>query len=422
MTTSDSDHVEAETGTRRQWSRKKKDIAPRGVFRHDSGAWAVRFTCGAGHIHEEKVGAIKSDAVRIHAARRQRIHEDSHWCPAADRRAARNLAALQKARDRQRVTFEDYAKDYLAWSATVHRAQRTAKYEVGRLVILLGEDVYLDAVSSADVERCLGTLRGKLASASVNRLRDRLSGMFKRAQRLGLVATNPVKGLPKLREAGARIAFLSRLGEAAVLSALPEVRRGVVTLAINTGQRWAEQAGLRWKDVDLLAGFATVRLTKNGHVRRVPLNGGARAALVDLATHRRHPTDPEEPVVHGAYRTVSRDFVRAVRAAQETLNSAGQREEATRLEGVTWHSLRHTFASRLVTAGVDLRTVQELGGWLTLSMVQRYAHLSPGHLIAAVEKIDAAPVITQDAVNSTTLGQNLDCTETGSAARNRESS
>ncbi len=48
------------------------------------------------------------------------------------------------------------------------------------------------------------------------------------------------------------------------------------------------------------------------------------------------------------------------------------------LDGVTWHALRHTFASRLVAAGVDLRTVQELGGWRTLSMVQRYAHLSPG--------------------------------------------
>lgn len=58
---------------------------------------------------------------------------------------------------------------------------------------------------------------------------------------------------------------------------------------------------------------------------------------------------------------------------------------------MTWHALRHTFASRLVAAGVDLRAVQELGGWRTLAMVQRYAHLSPGHLLAAVEKIVTAP-------------------------------
>ena len=43
---------------------RKKDQAPRGVFRHRSGVWAVRFTCGAGHIHQERVGPLKSDAVR----------------------------------------------------------------------------------------------------------------------------------------------------------------------------------------------------------------------------------------------------------------------------------------------------------------------------------------------------------------------
>jgi len=41
-------------------------------------------------------------------------------------------------------------------------------------------------------------------------------------------------------------------------------------------------------------------------------------------------------------------------------------------------------------AGVDLRTVQELGGWLTLAMVQRYAHLAPAHLHAAVERLVTA--------------------------------
>ena len=51
-----------------------------------------------------------------------------------------------------------------------------------------------------------------LAPASVNRLRDRLSGMFKRAKRLGLVAANPVTDIPKLKEAGARLAFVSPVG------------------------------------------------------------------------------------------------------------------------------------------------------------------------------------------------------------------
>ena len=47
------------------------------------------------------------------------------------------------------------------------------------------------------------------------------------------------------------------------------------------------------------------------------------------------------------------------------------------LERVTPHTTRHTFATRLVQNGVDLRTVQELGGWSSLRMLERYAHVAP---------------------------------------------
>ena len=64
--------------------------------------------------------------------------------------------------------------------------------------------------------------------------------------------------------------------------------------------------------------------------------------------------------------------------------AACQRAELTR---VTPHTLRHTFATRLVENGVDLRTVQELGGWATLSLIQRYAHVSPTRKAEAVERL-----------------------------------
>ena len=94
--------------------------------------------------------------------------------------------------------------------------------------------------------------------------------MFKRARRLGHAATNPVSGIPKFKEAGSRLAFLTGLGEAAILAALPVRRRPLVTLAVNTGLRFSEQASLRWYDVDPLTRFATVRRGKDGDARRVP--------------------------------------------------------------------------------------------------------------------------------------------------------
>ena len=54
--------------------------------------------------------------------------------------------------------------------------------------------------------------------------------------------------------------------------------------------------------------------------------------------------------------------------------------ELAEIEDFIWHDLRHTWANWLVQRGVPLRVLQEMGGWKTLRMVQRYAHLAPGHL------------------------------------------
>jgi len=71
------------------------------------------------------------------------------------------------------------------------------------------------------------------------------------------------------------------------------------------------------------------------------------------------------------------------------------------LRDFTWYCLRHTFASRLVMAGVDLRTVAELMGHKTIQMTMRYAHLAPEHNLAAVEKLSSfgsAPQVSSESV------------------------
>ncbi|HWG97483.1 MAG TPA: tyrosine-type recombinase/integrase, partial [Nitrospira sp.] len=61
--------------------------------------------------------------------------------------------------------------------------------------------------------------------------------------------------------------------------------------------------------------------------------------------------------------------------------------KAAGLIDVTVHTLRHTFATRLIENGVDLRTVQELGGWSSIRMLERYGHVSPSRKVAAVESL-----------------------------------
>lgn len=142
---------------------------------------------------------------------------------------------------------------------------------------------------------------------------------------------------------------------------------------------------LRWENIDLHAGTLTVPRSKHGEARHVPINSVVRSLLFDLGLRRPRPGEPTEHVFGHRYAEASNFFPKAVERAKVALKEAGK--DASRLDGYTWHGNRHTFASRLVMAGVDLRTVQELGGGKTLKMVQRYAHLAPGHLHAAVERL-----------------------------------
>jgi integrase len=248
-------------------------------------------------------------------------------------------------------------------------------------------------ITHGDVERFLRGLREgdrAVTGATANRYRDRISGMFTRAMRLGFVERNPAHGIRKARESAGRVVYLMADDEGAVRDQLPPALRPLFTFSLNVGARWSEQAALRWADVDMLSGIITIGRSKNGHGRRVPINSTVTALLVDLGAARTPYSDASELVFAGfAYRTVSRAFVAAVGRAQAALRDAGN--DASRLEGYTWHGNRHTFASRLVMAGVDLLTVQILGGWRTPAMVTRYAHLAPEHLARAVERLVVLP-------------------------------
>jgi integrase len=331
-------------------STKKKDQdAPRGLFRHPAGGWGIRFTCGLGHIHEEKVGPLKGDAIRAHAARRQRAHEEPSWCPVRERSAARRQATVEAEHERRRVIFKTYAEQYLAWASAHQRSYKTTRTEVGWLIRLLG-DHPLDQVTAADIERVLAGLQTgespsgqTLSGAATNRYRDRLSGMFKRALRLGLLERNPVTGIPKHKEPGGRVVYLTYAEESAILEALPKLLRPMFTASVNTGLRWSEQRWLTWADVDLLSGSLTVRISKHGHIRQVPMNATVRQVLLELATRRKGPEDPKELVFECPYR-------------ERQLSSFPRRSQGLRLYSGPWVRIRAVLRASRGTAS-DTRSL-----------------------------------------------------------------
>lgn len=94
--------------------------------------WAARFTCCAGHIHQERVGTLKSEAVRVYHERRARVHNGAGWCPAIERRDARARVRLEAEREKRRVTFRNYARTYIEY-AKAHK--RSWESDVGRLAV-----------------------------------------------------------------------------------------------------------------------------------------------------------------------------------------------------------------------------------------------------------------------------------------------
>lgn len=83
----------------------------------------------------------------------------------------------------------------------------------------------------------------------------------------------------------------------------------------------------------------------------------------------------------------------------------------------TWYCLRHTFASRLVMAGVDLRTVAELMGHQQIQMTMRYAHLAPAHTLAAVERLVDNPSQGRKASEADTVREEPSATTTATSPK-----
>jgi site-specific recombinase XerD len=108
----------------------------------------------------------------------------------------------------------------------------------------------------------------------------------------------------------------------------------------------------------------------------IPLNAVALAALDQLkGTEDRPATEPVFPSARTG------DFLQGPRGWFSTA------VDEAKVPDYPWHCNRHTFASRLVMAGVDLRTVAELLGHRTLQMVMRYSHLAPEHQASAVDRL-----------------------------------
>lgn len=236
----------------------------------------------------------------------------------------------------------------------------------------------LNALTPAALEQARAQLMEGRAIGTVNHYLKFLRRVLNKAVRDGKLASNPVCRVKMFKESAGKTRFISPEEETALCRKLGSPYGAWVRLAIMTGMRQEEQFSLRWEHVDMERGFLTLPTTKAGGVQYVRLNAEAKALLQSLIPGNKSVWvfPSENPATHAD----QRNFYR--RHYLPAVNELG-------LTGVTWHTLRHTFASRLAMEGVTEGTIAKLLRHSGTALVRRYAHLSPSYLQEAVEKVSA---------------------------------
>ncbi len=250
---------------------------------------------------------------------------------------------------------------------------------------LLGRRLITD-ISPNDLRRIQAKMleKGNRTPQTINRYFAGLRCILNLAIAEGYLGNNPVKGVKFSPEPTGRLRFLSEAEISRHREVMAPEHWSIVAFALETGLRLTEQFNARWDCADLERGILTIPLSKSGRTRHVVLSEQALVILRGLSSWLHSPYLFASPL-KAAQPMQGRNFV--VKVYEPALNKAG-------ILGATWHTLRHSFASRAVMAGVDIRTVQELMGHSTVTMTMRYAHLSPAHLKTAVNKASLGPVAT----------------------------
>jgi site-specific recombinase XerD len=346
----------------------KKAEKVRGVYEKvpGSGVWWCRYADSRGILRREKVGR-RADAIDLYNKRRTETLQ------------RKKLPERFRAKG---ITFRTLCADALEHSRAANTEKSTYELElkVNELLPVFG-DMKAEDITKQEIVRWLTTEseKRKWKSSSRNRWQAALSLIFRVGIDNEKITTNPAARIRRKTENNGRVRFLSDDEYRNLKNAIQECGsrfHAAFDLSVHSGMRASEQFSLRWAQVDLDRRQIHLPKTKNGKPRHVPLNATAVSALETLKQIAK-PTAANQPVFPNA----EGEAVQGPRGwFKRAVDRAG-------ISDYSWHCNRHTFASKLVMAGVDLRTVGELLGHKSMQMTLRYSHLAPQHKATAVDRL-----------------------------------
>ncbi|HDZ25238.1 hypothetical protein LCGC14_1660050 [marine sediment metagenome] len=275
-------------------------------------------------------------------------------------------------RRREKIGFSDFAKIFLEdYMMTVRRNFRPDVYRLNHLCSYFKE-TDLRSITPLTVERFRKErLKTGNSKSTCNRYMALMKRLFSVAIEEGYTEENPVQKVKLYSEKDTlKERILTEQEERKLTETCSDALRPIIAVALNTGMRKTEILNLQWNQVDLKAWRIRVEKTKSGKVRFMPIN--------DVLFHElRRLRNGQSPFVFFNPETM-KPYVDMKKGFKAACRRAG-------IEGIRFHDLRHTFASRLIANGADIEVVRELLGHHSITVTQRYIHSSDERKRAAVE-------------------------------------
>lgn len=315
--------------------------------------WWIDFTApGGNRIRCSAKTTVKREAQEFH----DKLRRDA-W--------ERDRLGIQSGRtwDDAAVKWVKTTKDTSSYKKNLSQLRWLHPYLAGRS---------LDSITQGVIEEIAAIKEEQTSGATANRILAVISVVLHMACKWEWIARVP--HIERYKENEKRIRWLTKAEYKRLEFALQDYLKPMVKFSVATGLRQGNVKNLEWSQVSLENKLAWIHpdQSKSKKPIGVPLNDdaisvlesmkGKHESLVFVSKTGNWLADPN-----------NRDW-------RKSLEDAG-------IEDFRWHDLRHTWASWHVQNGTPLYVLKELGGWKTLAMVERYAHLSPQHLAAYVDNV-----------------------------------
>ena len=251
----------------------------------------------------------------------------------------------------------------------------------------------------------------KYAAATINHVIKLCRHLFKTAILWKKTSENPAQAVKLLPLENQRLRFFTRGEAETLLEQLKKIHPAdtkafgyqyyktfntsqtyeISLVSLYCGCRAGELFALKANDINFDTGFLTIRKSKNHNARNIPMPQIVKETLKQRLDYLNITGESFvfKDMNGGALYEISDRYQEIV----DELFNQGIRDRQQR---AVFHTLRHTYASWLVMAGVDLYTVKELMGHKTLSMTMRYAHLAPQKFTAAIAALNSHSAATQE--------------------------